>query len=65
MKQTEEMKKFILGVIEEAKKDKLDLISDSITYNFFYEEHPGVQISIMIGGLFTEDLDYELEGELH
>lgn len=49
-----------------AAAEGLDLTVDSIERTVYYPEYPEIPLTIVLGGLFTQELDNDLkEEELH
>ena len=46
-----------------AEAEGLDLHTDSIERTIYYPEHPEVPLTIILGGLFTQELGIDLEEE--
>ena len=46
-----------------AEAEGLDLHTDSIERTIYYPEHPEIPLTIILGGLFTQELDIDLEEE--
>lgn len=50
-------------LLDSAKQEGLDLTVDSIERTIVYPEHPEIPLTIIIGGLFYQELDPDLEEE--
>lgn len=67
MKTNIALRAFFKEMLVLAEQEGLDLTTDSVVYQMTYPEHPGVLVTVKIGGMFLEDIEYdeELDGELH
>lgn len=50
-------------LLDSAKQEGLDLTVDSIERTIVYPEHPEIPLTIIIGGLFYQELEPDLEEE--
>lgn len=63
MKNVQLIKRFFKQNIIFAQQQGYDLSKDSVEYKFTYPEHPGIVVSIKLGGLFMDYVDFDNNDE--